>query len=57
MYMWINALLVMASVIVIFFVGELASGSGIPEVKGYLNGVRVSLSLPLIFSLSRILIL
>ncbi len=37
-----NIGLVVCSVVVIYFVGPLASGSGIPEVKGYLNGVRVS---------------
>lgn len=44
-YMGLNMALVILSVLVIFLVGPLGAGSGIPEVKGYLNGVRIPGSL------------
>eukprot|EP01117_Protostelium_nocturnum_P016619 TRINITY_DN6623_c0_g1_i1.p1 TRINITY_DN6623_c0_g1~~TRINITY_DN6623_c0_g1_i1.p1 ORF type:complete len:804 (-),score=233.35 TRINITY_DN6623_c0_g1_i1:12-2423(-) len=40
-YWGINVLYVTISVGAVIFGGPLAAGSGIPEVKGYLNGVRI----------------
>ncbi|EGC38534.1 hypothetical protein DICPUDRAFT_93809 [Dictyostelium purpureum] len=40
-YYGINLLFGISASLVIIPVGQIASGSGIPEVKGYLNGIRI----------------
>lgn len=51
-YAGINVILVMLAALLCVYIGPSAAGSGIPEVKAYLNGVDT----PNIFSLKTLIV-
>lgn len=51
-YAGINVILVMFAALLCVYIGPSAAGSGIPEVKAYLNGVDT----PNIFSLKTLIV-
>lgn len=51
-YAGVNMILVMLAALLCVYIGPSAAGSGIPEVKAYLNGVDT----PNIFSLKTLIV-